>query len=168
MVGPARNRSWTDRFLYELVLPGFEPCRFNCPPGSRRQIPVAAPLIINPGSEQIRYTAERDGTSEISSKLARQLWPTPAVRVSGNGNGIPTTIRAKTPSLPPLTVISPNEQTATRTRMPLLLPRTDARADHRRRPLFQPADRYTENRRRPRSETERNRKAPTSRRKDSK
>ncbi|GHT52347.1 hypothetical protein FACS189440_21920 [Bacteroidia bacterium] len=25
------------------------------------QIPVAAPLIINPGSEQIRYTAERDG-----------------------------------------------------------------------------------------------------------
>ena len=22
---------------YELVLPGFEPCRFNCPPGSRRQ-----------------------------------------------------------------------------------------------------------------------------------
>ena len=25
------------------------------------KIPVAAPLIINPGSEQIRYTAERDG-----------------------------------------------------------------------------------------------------------
>ena len=64
----------------------------------------------------------RQAASEISSKLARQLWPTPAVRVSGNGNGIPTTIRAKTPSLPPLTVISPNEQTAIRTRMPLLLP----------------------------------------------
>lgn len=36
MVGP-QDGSWTDRFLYELVLPGFEPCRFNCPPGSRRQ-----------------------------------------------------------------------------------------------------------------------------------
>lgn len=47
--------------------------------------------------------------------MARQLWLTPAVRVSGNGNGIPTTICAKTPSLPPLTVISPNEQTAANT-----------------------------------------------------
>lgn len=28
---------------------------------SEDKIPVAAPLIINPGSEQIRYTAERDG-----------------------------------------------------------------------------------------------------------
>lgn len=32
-----QDGSWTDRFLYELVLPRFEPCRFNCPPGSRRQ-----------------------------------------------------------------------------------------------------------------------------------
>ena len=59
------------------------------------KIPVAAPLIINPAPN--RYAIRPNGTvsSEISSKLARQLWPTPAVRVSGNGNGIPTTIRRK-------------------------------------------------------------------------
>lgn len=87
------------------------------------KIPVEAPLIINPGSEQIRYTAERDGILGDFERIGATIMANACGRVSGNGNGIPTIIRAKIPSSPPLTVISPNGRTAIRTHMLLSPPR---------------------------------------------
>lgn len=51
----------TSRVVYQFVLSGFEPRSLLARQVKEKNLKVASPLIVNPGSEQIRATAERDG-----------------------------------------------------------------------------------------------------------
>ena len=49
------------------------------------EVPVKAQFLINPGSEQIRYTAERDGILQVFEDAAPQSLQMLAVRVWDSG-----------------------------------------------------------------------------------
>lgn len=87
------------------------------------KIPVEAPLIINPGSEQIRYTAERDGILGDFEKIGATIMANACGPCIGQWKRHTDDNTRKTPSSPPLTVISPNGRTAIRTHMLLSPPR---------------------------------------------
>jgi aconitate hydratase len=56
-------------------------------------------LGINPGSEQVRYTIERDGQHETFEKSGATICsPTPAARASASGRARAPTSRRRTPS----------------------------------------------------------------------
>ncbi len=58
---PRRMEVGSDRVVYQLVLSGFEPRLSLARQVKEKNLKVASSLIVNPGSEQIRATAERDG-----------------------------------------------------------------------------------------------------------
>ena len=90
-----------------------------------KNLSVASPLIINPGSEQIRATAERDGMMDDFVQIGAVIMQMPAVLASVSGNVIRTTRCGRTRSSHPSTATLPNVRTAIRTHTPLLLLRTD-------------------------------------------
>lgn len=57
---------------------------------NEKNLGVASPLIVNPGSEQIRATAERDGMMDVFERWVLLSWLMPAVLVSASGNAIQT------------------------------------------------------------------------------
>lgn len=63
---------------------------------NEKNLGVAAPLIVNPGSEQIRATAERDGMMDVFERWELRLWLMPVVPVSDSGNAIRTIRPVKT------------------------------------------------------------------------
>ena len=87
-------------------------------------IEVKGQLIINPGSEQIRYTAERDGILDDFKKIGALIMPTPAVLASDNGSVILTTIHVRTPS----SLHSTETSAAVLTATPILTPSSAAQS----------------------------------------
>lgn len=88
---------------------------------AEKHLAVAAPLIVNPGSEQIRATAERDGMIDAFQKIGLLLWRMLAVRASDSGNAIPMILSAKTRLSLLSTVILPNVPMVIRIHMHLWL-----------------------------------------------
>ena len=77
-------------------------------------IEVKGQLIINPGSEQIRYTAERDGILDDFKKIGALIMTNACGPASDSGSVIPMIICARMPSslfqpkLPPPLMATPN------------------------------------------------------------
>ena len=61
---------------------------------SELKLEVKSEYTVTPGSEQVRFTAERTDCLKNSNASAALCWPMPVVRASDNGRGIRTTDRA--------------------------------------------------------------------------
>ena len=59
---------------------------------------AAVPLLVTPGSEQVRATIERDGQMQSLTTSTAPFWPTPVVRASASGGGPRKRRRRRTPS----------------------------------------------------------------------
>lgn len=62
---------------------------------AEKDLSVASPLIVNPGSEQIRATAERDGMIETFEQIGATIMAKPVVLALVSGNVIPMTRHGK-------------------------------------------------------------------------
>lgn len=82
-----------------------------------KNLKVASPLIVNPGSEQIRATAERDGMIAAFEDIGATIMANACGPCIGQWKRHTDDPERKIPSSPLLTVILPNVPTA----IPILL-----------------------------------------------
>ena len=59
---------------------------------------ATVPLLVTPGSEQVRATIERDGQMQSLKDINAPSWPTPVVPASASGGGPRKRLRYPTPS----------------------------------------------------------------------
>lgn len=86
---------------------------------TEKNLSVASPLIVNPGSEQIRATAERDGMIEAFERLGATIMANACGPCIGQWKRETDDPTRKTQSSPLLTVILPNVLTVIPTPMRL-------------------------------------------------
>ena len=84
---PDRHLGRARRVVHQLLLRRHGPGRVRRPPERRaRGLRAKTPLLVTPGSEQVRATVERDGLlADLESPSGRPCWPTPAGRASASG-----------------------------------------------------------------------------------
>ncbi len=71
---PLKSRMGTDWLLYQFLLRRFITCGEYRPTGCRQKISDQSGLWDQPGSEQVRYTAERDGLLDIFENLNAKIF----------------------------------------------------------------------------------------------
>ena len=88
-----------------------------------KKLKAKSEFTITPGSEQVRYTVERDGFLEIFEKIGGIVLANACGPCIGQWSRHTRILTGKTRSSPPLTGILPNGMTGTRTHMHLWLHR---------------------------------------------